>query len=247
MAGKRDAFTLVELLVVVTIITILAALLLPTLREATESARTVKCISNIKQMGLAGSLYWNQYNAYGFWPQNDADKEWERYTWWIRLLQGRYDGTPYLDQGAETYKTAQSEVYIRKYFAGVFACPTRALVYNGVTLSTSWDSTYRCSFGKALSEEPVFRVSGIREPGVKFFMTCACAGCRTGTFSDSYWESDLAKFYSHGAGKYTPNSCTPMMYYDLHAEILHLNPLHPSVGYYKDAAKKYWYIAQSYN
>ena len=51
------AFTLVELLVVITIIAILAALLLPTRTRAKAKANTIKCISNLKKIGVAFVLY----------------------------------------------------------------------------------------------------------------------------------------------------------------------------------------------
>ena len=58
------AFTLIELLVVIAIIAILAALLLPALSKAKESARTAKCVSNVRQMALAVVLYTGDHGYY---------------------------------------------------------------------------------------------------------------------------------------------------------------------------------------
>src|SRR5687768_5842679 len=73
---SRRGFTLIELLVVIAIIAILAAILFPVFAAAREAARKTSCLSNLKQMSLAVSMYVSDNELYPVYSYPSGSVRW---------------------------------------------------------------------------------------------------------------------------------------------------------------------------
>lgn len=84
----KRAFTLIELLIVIAIISILSAILFPVFGKARSSARRTACLSNVKQIGTAIGMYTSDYD--GAFPNNGDPYLWvgKRFRWPIMPYLG---------------------------------------------------------------------------------------------------------------------------------------------------------------
>jgi prepilin-type N-terminal cleavage/methylation domain-containing protein/prepilin-type processing-associated H-X9-DG protein len=117
---QKKAFTLIELLVVIAIIAILAAILFPVFAQAREKARSISCLSNMKQIGLGMLMYLQDYDEQ--FPSDagvakitnnaaDAiDGDWGK-DYWMFLVQ------PYIKNRVGN---------IQERGASIFSCPSDA-------------------------------------------------------------------------------------------------------------------------
>jgi len=129
----KKRFTLIELLIVIAIIAILAAMLLPALQQARERAQGSKCIGNLKQMVNVGTLYMHDNN--NLWPSINMDSKTTATA--INTATGKFK---------YTYGSWPARLSIGKYLPeylsmtinsanrpGWIACPSTPVVDVGIT------------------------------------------------------------------------------------------------------------------
>ena len=121
---RNKYFTLIELLVVVAIIGILSSLLLPSLGNAREKAKTAACLNNMKQLGLSFIMYADD-NA-GYFPITTSHTQpgWTPTSWDDRL--SGYDGRDELTLSQKVAGKLNASDFNNN--AGEYQCPTDTTV-----------------------------------------------------------------------------------------------------------------------
>jgi prepilin-type N-terminal cleavage/methylation domain-containing protein len=167
-----SAFTLIELLVVIAVIALLVGILLPSLAGARDAARTVKCLSNQKQLITAWTLYAGDFKdramPLAYWSIADIGSG-QQVFWWG--THGTSTTPPDYDKGFLAPYLASS-----LHNGSVFECPnqpwgtyrpqgpsrtiTSTYGYNGYYLSPAKTP----GWGLSIGHRPWQRVADIQQP-----------------------------------------------------------------------------------
>lgn len=130
--GGYGAFTLVELLVVIAIIALLAALLLPALANAKHTAARTRCASNLRQLGLAAHLYWDENEQRSFKYLEPGVTNGGQ-LWWFGWLET----WTVANEGSRAFDPAQGALHPYLGGRGVELCPSFDYAFAGLKLKAS--------------------------------------------------------------------------------------------------------------
>ena len=174
--GKTRVFTLIELLIVISIIAILAAMLLPALNKARQTAQGISCIGKVRQiliatqayLGDSNGVYYSVYLGPYLSGNSTTDNYASRPTVWMEYL------LLYMGRKELTMITRRD-----LSVSGPFGCPSQAFpdkLYPGYGYFSNLFGDYGHAVGSESSASPGVKQSRIPSPSKHISHAEACGG-----------------------------------------------------------------------
>jgi prepilin-type processing-associated H-X9-DG protein/prepilin-type N-terminal cleavage/methylation domain-containing protein len=159
-----SGFSLVEILVVIGIIAVLIGMLLPVLSRARESANRTKCLSNMRQLAIAFTMYLNE--SKGRFPRP------------AQLRRPEPEDWIYFQPGRDPSQGALARYVARPFNAAVYRCPSDDVESHRWIELDALGGTARYLFSYAVNEAicrifahgPTLRLGQIRNPSEKILI-----------------------------------------------------------------------------
>lgn len=212
--GKRRFFTLIELLVTIAIIAILAAMLLPALNKARESARSATCLSNRKQLLLATFQYTDNNN--GFLPKHKpasgATATWGTLLYYDhtgKSMPGTFTEGP--SKWMEWISSDGGANYLRPRLP-IFDCPSAERPISIMKRSFHIGVNY-CMYGDDYIALGRNKLNSCKYPSIRMLYT----DLRGPAYADSVYERGDANLNWMGSMVYLHNATSTVGYVDGHA------------------------------
>ncbi len=210
MRTKERIFTLIELLVVIAIIAILASMLLPALSKARQAAQSIKCTSNLKQLGLYFEMYSNDDDDWAVtaseWPNQLANTGFLR-DYCLKVTKDHPEGE--VRYGVTDEKPT------------MFRCP--ALAYKDSYLNTifNYGMNSRTYGGASIGAWVQRKRSSVQSPSQRMTLADASPGGLTWEAYENWWLNYGISGERHREG-------SNVVFVDGHAE--YMNPRHLKGG-----------------